>query len=461
MIKLRCPVQNYAWGRLGKDSCEVAALAAAGGEHVDPQLPYAELWMGTHTSGPALLVADNKAQTLKAWLDNHPEALGNRVLQRFGSDLPFLFKVLSVQTALSIQSHPDKALAEKLHAERPEVYKDGNHKPEMAIAITDNFSALCGFAAQGELVVALKTVPELQEVIGDDRVEAMVTATSEIDQKAALQKAFTALMTADEEKVAEIVDKLVLRLDNERKFRELTSKEELVLTLNKQYPKDVGILSAFFLNLVTLNANEAIYLPANEPHAYISGELVECMATSDNVIRAGLTPKLRDTSVLCSSLTYSQGRPEVLIGEEVQEYTKVYSPPFEEFEVFRVDLPASASTILPGNQGPTIVLVMQGEGSIKAVSRIVNDATQSLVTVGTGGIFFVPAQTSLEISAAAEDLLLWIAAVNSSVFSDTFRLHPGSPTEIETTVQHAQADSENIVEHAQKVQNYLNSMSSH
>jgi mannose-6-phosphate isomerase len=58
----------------------------------------------------------------------------------------------------------------------------------------------------------------------------------------------------------------------------------------------------------------------------------------------------RDTEVLCNSLTYSQGKPQVLIGEEIQEYTKVYSPPFEEFEVFRVDLPAGASTILPANQ---------------------------------------------------------------------------------------------------------------
>ena len=68
------------------------------------------------------------------------------------------------------------------------------------------------------------------------------------------------------------------------------------------------MLSAFFLNLVELAPGQAIALAANEPHAYVSGELVECMATSDNVIRAGLTPKLRDTAVLCSSLTYSQVR---------------------------------------------------------------------------------------------------------------------------------------------------------
>jgi mannose-6-phosphate isomerase class I len=44
---------------------------------------------------------------------------------------------------------------------------------------------------------------------------------------------------------------------------------------------------------VRLAPGEAIFLAANEPHAYVSGELVECMATSDNVIRAGLTPKFR------------------------------------------------------------------------------------------------------------------------------------------------------------------------
>ena len=38
---------------------------------------------------------------------------------------------------------------------------------------------------------------------------------------------------------------------------------------------------------------QAIYLAANVPHAYVSGQLIECMATSDNVVRAGLTPKLR------------------------------------------------------------------------------------------------------------------------------------------------------------------------
>lgn len=88
--------------------------------------------------------------------------------------------------------------------------------------------------------------------------------------------------------------------------RELTDKEQLVLRLEKQYPADVGIISAFFFNYVKLNPGEALYLGANEPHAYLSGECIECMATSDNVVRAGLTPKHRDVQTLCSMLTYKQ-----------------------------------------------------------------------------------------------------------------------------------------------------------
>lgn len=101
---------------------------------------------------------------------------------------------------------------------------------------------------------------------------------------------------------------------------------------------------------VKLNPGQAIYLPANEPHAYVSGELVECMAASDNVIRAGLTPKLRDTEVLCSSLTYSQGLPQVLEGDSIDTYVKSYSPPFDEFEVQAINVPKSTSAKLPVNQ---------------------------------------------------------------------------------------------------------------
>lgn len=89
-------------------------------------------------------------------------------------------------------------------------------------------------------------------------------------------------------------------------MRILTTKEKLVLRLEKEYPDDVGVIASLFFNYVKLNPGEALYLGPNEPHAYIYGECIECMATSDNVVRAGLTSKKRDIDILCSMLTYNQ-----------------------------------------------------------------------------------------------------------------------------------------------------------
>jgi len=176
--RLRCAVQHYEWGRRG-----AASLVAPLADQQDPgdlaRRPYAELWIGTHPSGPSAIL--DGGELLRDWLARRPGALGPAVAARWGGDLPFLFKVgspgqpvlpglppcsavprsvllpsrslvdsanaqvLSVAKALSIQAHPDKKLAEVLHALRPSTYKDDNHKPEMAIAITE-FRALCGFA---------------------------------------------------------------------------------------------------------------------------------------------------------------------------------------------------------------------------------------------------------------------------------------------------------------------------
>ena len=83
-----------------------------------------------------------------------------------------------MRKALSIQSHPDKQLAEKLHAEHPHLYPDDNHKPEMALVLPGNggsgtddgggFEALCGFCPPEELQEALRWVPELAECVGPE-----------------------------------------------------------------------------------------------------------------------------------------------------------------------------------------------------------------------------------------------------------------------------------------------------
>lgn len=106
-MELKCTLQQYAWGKYGRSS-EVALLNSSGNPDfvIDDAMPYAELWMGTHPSGPSVL--RSSSQKLGDWIHSHPESLGAKSKEKFGLQLPFLFKVLSVNQALSIQAHPDK-----------------------------------------------------------------------------------------------------------------------------------------------------------------------------------------------------------------------------------------------------------------------------------------------------------------------------------------------------------------
>jgi len=144
MLRLNCVAQQYDWGKTGGASA-VAQLKSKGeGVPIDEAAPYAEYWFGTHPSGPSRVAQPGGADVpLQDWLLAHPAALGAPPYSAT-SALPYLFKVLSVAKALSVQAHPDKRLAERLHAARPDLYKDDNHKPEMACALTP-FEAMCGF----------------------------------------------------------------------------------------------------------------------------------------------------------------------------------------------------------------------------------------------------------------------------------------------------------------------------
>lgn len=208
--------------------------------------------MGTHPNGPSAL-----------W--DSPEV----PLSKLYPNLPYLFKVLSVGTALSIQAHPDKKLAEKLHAERPDIYKDGNHKPEMAIASSPEFETLCGFRPVAEIKnLCMKQFPEMQVVLGKEGYQRLFS-TEPTDQREWLRLAFSLLMHASEESVAAGLKALKTRLAN----RELNygSLEELILRLDSQYPNDVGCWCPLVLNYVVLKEGEALFLGANEPHAYLNG----------------------------------------------------------------------------------------------------------------------------------------------------------------------------------------------
>ena len=121
--------------------------------------------MGTHPSLPSKDVTTGRS--LLDLVGDNEALMGHDITSKYESKLPFLFKVLSIRKALSIQAHPNKKLAAKLHSQDPKNYPDDNHKPEMAIAITP-FEGLCGFRPLNEISHFLKTITPLRELVGEE-----------------------------------------------------------------------------------------------------------------------------------------------------------------------------------------------------------------------------------------------------------------------------------------------------
>lgn len=239
----------------------------------------------------------------------------------------------------------------------------------------------------------------------------------------ALRDAFRALMTLGPAPVAAHVAALKHRLGKggDRPAAP-TPHEALALRLEQQYGSDVGVLACFFLNHVVLRPGQAVALAANEPHAYVAGECVECMATSDNVVRAGLTPKLRDVDTLCGMLTYTQGAPRLMDGRSGGGGGAVatYAPGFDEFCVDSFTVHSAAGgggedddgrllLQLPPSPGPSLVLITAGRAVLAATTaRDGHHAgapevvvQQQQLDVQAGSAVFVLPGRGVRLSAAA------------------------------------------------------------
>ncbi|ELU39697.1 mannose-6-phosphate isomerase [Rhizoctonia solani AG-1 IA] len=401
VFRIVAGANSYDWGKIGKNS-KAGQYARADPEFkLQEEKPYSELWMGTHPTLPSKLQSGEK---LYDHLQAHPELLGDKVRKQYGGDLPFLFKVLAIEKALSIQAHPNKKLAEKLHNERPDVYK------EMAIAITP-FSGFCNFRPLSEISTFLSAVPEFASLIPEKAASALSSSPS--DPKSTLRDVFGALMSAPSDQVQSALDQLVKRYESGGATSAESQVADLAQTLAKQYPGDVGVFCVFLLNVVKLNEGEAMFLQADEPHAYISGaDIIECMATSDNVVRAGLTPKLRDVPTLVSMLTYNSGpadaqrmEPKPFKGEssDSDSFTTLYDPPIPEFSVLLTDIPAGKKASHRALEGPSIFIVTSGSGNVSG---------QEIKSEGE--VWFAGAGQSLEFTAGDQGLVLYRAFVEVS-----------------------------------------------
>ena len=168
--------------------------------NIDPCFSFFQLWMGTHVRGPATIrhPEEYAGMLLSDWLKDNQWALGEGVATRFSGELPFLFKVLSINKALSIQAHPTKAHAEKLHRTAPDLYRDPNHKPELVVALRD-FEGLCGFRPYEEIVKFLEEVPELRALAGEENCDRMKQVSQSVElRRDALKQVFSAVIKCEE-----------------------------------------------------------------------------------------------------------------------------------------------------------------------------------------------------------------------------------------------------------------------
>jgi mannose-6-phosphate isomerase len=141
----------------------------------------------------------------------------------------------------------------------------------MTIALTP-FTGFCGFRPLNEISQFISTVPELCNLLDSAAQNFQESfAKSPAKGKEALKLLFTALMESDPKDIAAQAELLIDRAKNNGSFGEDNEIAHLLVELDLQFPKDVGLFCAFFLNYVKLNPGEAMFLRARDIHAYISG----------------------------------------------------------------------------------------------------------------------------------------------------------------------------------------------
>jgi mannose-6-phosphate isomerase len=291
LFKISNTPRDYAWG-------SIDLIPELLGTEPDGK-PQAEVWFGTHPSSDSIIQDDQNGM------------LSSRI-----GTLGFLVKFLAAAKPLSIQAHPTRAWAQKRFSEGYPGYSDANHKPELIAAVSD-FRALCGFRAVSQITQDLTLLVETDAVF-----EPWLAMLG----KDGLSGATGWALGQDEETVARFVV-----------ASSKTSRADLIREINEHFPNDVGLLVSFLLNYVELKPGQALYLPAGNIHAYLSGLGVEVMAASDNVLRGGLTPKVIDKPELMLVADFREMlnplAPEKLLINGLVEY----QTEADDFRVYRVE----------------------------------------------------------------------------------------------------------------------------
>lgn len=381
MQKLINSVQNYAWG-------SKTALTELYGIANPENQPMAELWMGAHPKcSSAVALAQGGVQALRDLIDEAPSRLlGESVARRFG-ELPFLFKVLCAAQPLSIQVHPNKQASEVGFAKENAAgiplsaaernYKDPNHKPELVFALTP-FLAMNAFREFSDSAALLKNLsaahPAIAAYLAAPGAESLKTLFAEL------------LNMQGEEK------KRALALLNQEVAHQHGEPWDTIRKIAAFYPDDSGLFSPLLLNVVKLAPGEAMFLFAETPHAYLDGVALEVMANSDNVLRAGLTPKYIDIPELVANVKFEPRPANSLLTQPHQQGASLIFPiPVDDFAFSLHEL--SGNPLPLEQDSAAIVFCVEGEARLQ-------NTTQTLTLEPGESAFIAADESSLQVTGS-------------------------------------------------------------
>jgi mannose-6-phosphate isomerase len=358
------------------------------GEPTPADEPWAELWMGAHPDDPSVL--SDGVPLDKAIAADPERLLGRAVVERFGTRLPFLLKVLAADAPLSLQAHPTTEQAEAGYAaeeaagipkdDPTRTYKDPHHKPELLLALT-TFEALCGFRPVEESLhcLAKLQLPELKPTIAALARGGLRTAIPQLLSLS--QKRRTSLVSAVARKARSFV---------ESHDPEFINTYRWAASLAESYPGDPAVVISLMCNHLKLAPGEAVFMPAGNLHAYLCGAGVEIMAGSDNVLRGGLTDKHVDLAALVEVLDFTDGRIPV-VHPELGPGGLRYPVPVEDFDLTRVQLGEATGELTAA--GPQILLCTEGTAVLSS--------PEGALALRKGRSAFVPAGAPVTASGPA------------------------------------------------------------
>ncbi|BCW42754.1 mannose-6-phosphate isomerase, class I (plasmid) [Arthrobacter sp. StoSoilB3] len=400
MYRLKNTVRDYAWGSTSL-MADYLGLTPTG-------RPEAEMWLGAHAGSPSIALTGSGDTRLDELIAAEPEAtLGAACRKAFGDQLPFLMKMLAAGSPLSLQVHPTQEQAAAGFAAEEDSgvpltatqrnYKDPNHKPEMIVALTD-FEALCGFrpAAQTAAIFdGLAALCTTSAIPVPEVIDQIRTTLRGHDEHTAIKSAFSQLIrggpsvTEDVRATAEVIATGV----PEGPF---VSALKTAHQLNDAYPSDPGVLISLMLNRVSLRPGESVYLPAGNTHAYLHGLGIEVMASSDNVLRGGLTTKYIDVDELMRTVDFTPLPVPRLEPDSPRNGHRVWSPPVDEFQLHRIELQPGADSIDLPDGTPAVILVVAGTSTL-------HTAQASMVLGAGDSAFLTASEQSVSMTAASDE----------------------------------------------------------